>query len=77
MTSFDNGGSCPEPSRHAHHFHCINPEVCGITEVISLRGGEGKRKNNFVLSGISFPDNGFIQGDGDKQEDIHRGKGNL
>ena len=38
---------------------------------------EGEGKRSFVLSGISSPDNGLIQGDGKKQEDILRGKGNL
>lgn len=53
MTSFDNGGGCPEPSRPAHHFHCINPEVCGIMEVISLGGREKERIILFEVESAS------------------------
>lgn len=42
-----------------------------------IAGEEEKRKKCFVLRGISSPDNGLIQGDREKQEDILRGKGNL
>lgn len=44
-----------------------------------IAGEERKRgkKQSFTLRGISSPDNGLIQGDGEKQEDIPNGTGNI